>query len=281
MKPGQASQTAVLVCAARAAAHGTTTIERYSDPTALVLLPPDARASVERYQSGLVADGARGRIAHETMRRRAAMMVARTVHIDDAIRAAISAQVVILGAGLDGRAWRMDELRDAVVFEVDHPDSQREKRTGITALTQSAKEVRFVPVDFQRDSLNGALAESRHDPLLPTTWIWEGVVMYLAPADVEATLAVVSARSTPGSRIIIAYHSPALMLRVVGFIVKRMGEPLRSSFTASQMSALLGRHSFRVVSDANLPEIGGRLSKEIGEATKMMKHTRIVVADLV
>jgi O-methyltransferase involved in polyketide biosynthesis len=38
------------------------------------------------------------------------MMVARTVAIDGAIRTAVSSQVVILGAGLDGRAWRMPEL---------------------------------------------------------------------------------------------------------------------------------------------------------------------------
>jgi len=278
MKPGQASQTAVLVCTARAVAHGTTSIARYSDPTALVLLPPEARETVERYQGGTAPEGARARFAHETLRRRAMMMVARTVYIDDAIREARTEQVVILGAGLDGRAWRMEELRNAVVFEVDHPDSQRDKRAGVAQLTQHAREVRFVPVDFERDNLEVALTASGHDARRPTTWIWEGVVMYLTPADVEATLVIVSNLSAEGSRIVIAYHSPALMLRFVGYIVKRMGEPLRSAFTASQMSELLARHGFRVIKDQNLPGIGSALSSEIGEATKPMKHTRIVIA---
>ena len=281
MKAGQASQTAVLVCAARAAAHGTTAGARYSDPTARLLLPPEARAAVERYRRGEVGEGARARIAHETIRRRAAMMVARTVFIDDAVRETKSEQVVILGAGLDGRAWRMEELRDAVIFEVDHPDSQRAKRERIAPLTRFAKEVRFVPVDFERDSLDQALATAGHDPSQPTTWIWEGVVMYLTPADVEATLAVVAARSTPGSRIAIAYHSPAFMLRFVGYIVKRMSEPLRSAYTDRQMRALLSRHDFAVMRDASLPQIGAQLSPEVGEATRVMKHTRIVVADIV
>ena len=39
MKPGRASQTAVLVCMARAAAHGTTKVASFTDPTALWLLP--------------------------------------------------------------------------------------------------------------------------------------------------------------------------------------------------------------------------------------------------
>lgn len=247
----------------------------------MVLLPPAAREIVERFQAGVVPDNARARFAHEMLRRRAAMMVARTVHIDDALRERRTNQVVILGAGLDGRAWRMEELRTAVVFEVDHPDSQRDKRDRVAALTQCAKDVRFVPVDFERDSLDEALTKSGHNANEPTTWIWEGVVMYLTPSDVEATLAIVSRRSAPGSRIVIAYHSPALMLRFVGFMVKRMGEPLRSTFTDLQMRALLARHQFKVASDHNLPTIGANLSKGNGRATKPMKHTRIVVADTI
>ena len=206
------------------------------------------------------------------------MMVARTLFIDDAIREANAKQVVILGAGLDGRAWRMDELRDATVFEVDHPDSQRDKRERIASLTQVAKDVRFVPLDFERDNLDDALSAAGHDADAATMWIWEGVVMYLTPADVESTLSVVARRSAVGSTIAIAYHAPAFMLRIVGFVVKRMGEPLRSAFTAQQMGALLSRHGFRVRRDENLPEIGAALSSEIGEATKPMRHTRIVIA---
>ena len=133
------------------------------------------------------------------------MMVARTVAIDEAVRAAASPQVVILGAGLDGRAWRMPELRDVTVFEVDHPDSQREKRARAAALQRIAREVRFVPVDFTRDRLDDALAAAGHDPTRPTTWVWEGVVMYLERADIEATLAVIQRRSAPASRLVMMY----------------------------------------------------------------------------
>jgi hypothetical protein len=39
-------------------------------------------------------------------------------------------------------------------------------------------------------------------------------------------------------------YSPALMLRVVGPFVRRVGEPLRSVFTADGMRALLVKHGF-------------------------------------
>jgi len=263
----------------RAAADGRTPVTTFSDPTAFVLLPAEARARVERFRAGPPLPGLRPRLAWGYLDRLSHVMVARTVEIDEVIRAAAAPQLVILGAGLDGRAWRMRELSDVVVFEVDHPDSQAEKRRGLAALTQTARDVRFVPVDFSRDDLDRALAAAGHDPTAATTWVWEGVVMYLTRAEVEATLAVVARRSTPGSRLVIAYHSPALMLLVAGFIVRRLGEPLRSVFTADRMRAMLERHGFRVLRDEGLPAIAAALSPELGQMTRVMKHFRIVSAD--
>src|SRR5262249_21708965 len=151
MKPGRESQTAVMVCMGRAIAHGRTAAAKFADPTALALLPDDARGRVERLRAGVPSKGLRGRLEYTFLDIQSKMMVARTVAIDEALRAAGSPQVVILGAGLDGRAWRMPELRGVQVFEVDHPDSQREKRARVSALEQIARDVRFVPVDFARN----------------------------------------------------------------------------------------------------------------------------------
>jgi methyltransferase (TIGR00027 family) len=280
MKPGRASRTAELVCVARAVAHGTTSVARFSDPTALALLPEEGRAIVAAVRAEPPPKGMRARAQRAHHRRRASMMVSRTVAIDDAIREAAHAQVVILGAGLDGRAWRMPELRDAVVFEVDHPDSQRDKRARVGALSQAARDVRFVAVDFERDSLDAALAQAGHDAAVATTWIWEGVVMYLTPDDVEATLAVIARRSAAGSRLVVAYHSPALISALVGVFLRWLGEPLRSAFTEPAMRALLARHGFTVRRDQDLHAIGVALSDEIAEATRVLRHMRIATADL-
>src|SRR4051794_10736238 len=121
MEAGRASRTAVMVCMARAVANGRT--PGFADPTAYALLPDDARARVEQVRSGTPPAGLRARLEYEFLARHAQVMAARTMAIDDATRAADAPQVVILGAGLDGRAWRMAELAGAVVFEVDHPDS--------------------------------------------------------------------------------------------------------------------------------------------------------------
>jgi len=275
MLEGHESRTAVIVCMYRAFAHGRTRVARFSDPTAKELLPEDARARLARLSADRTV---RGRIRAGLYKGRSDMMVARTVAIDDVVREASSPQLVILGAGLDGRAWRMPELHDATVFEVDHPDSQRVKRERAASLMLAARDVRFVPVDFTRDSLDDALEAAGHDPSRSTTWIWEGVVMYLDRAAIESTLSVVSRRSHVGSRLIVAYHAPSIFLKLVGMLVARVGEPLRSSFRAEEMRDMLGAHRFDVVGDRTLPEIGATLAPDVARSTRPLRHFRIVDA---
>ena len=279
MKPGHESQTAVMVAAARAAAHGRTDVAAFSDPTALALLPESARQRVERFRSGVPSRSLRERARGAFLEKRSKMMVARTVAVDQAIRAAASPQVVILGAGLDGRAWRMPELADVTVFEVDHPDSQREKRARAASLPQTAHDVRFVPVDFTRDRLEDALASAGHDPARQTTWVWEGVVMYLERADIESTLRVVEARSMPGSRLIVVYNSPSIIRRIGGILLGLLGEPFRSSFSAQEMRTLLAGFAFNVVEDEDLSTIALRLSAAFADMTRILKDMRIATAE--
>ena len=279
MRPGKESQTAVWVCMGRAIAHEAPWAAGFRDPTALTLLPDTARASVERIRAGGAPRGWRERMGDRIVNVRAYPMMTRTMAIDAAVREAAAPQLVILGAGLDGRAWRMPELRDAVVFEVDHPDSQRSKRSRAAQLAPTARDVRFVAVDFERDRLDDALTAAGHDPARPTTWIWEGVVMYLAPPDIAATLAVIERRSAAGSRVVVVYHRPAFALRLMRPVMSRIGEPLRSSFTPEAMRDLLAQHGFAVVRDQDLPELGAALAPGIAQKMRAMRHIRIATAD--
>ncbi len=279
MREGQASQTAVIVGMGRAVAHLRATVPGFSDPTALALLPAEARARVEQFRDGPPPATTRARLAHKFLERRSQMMAVRTVAIDQAVREAAAPQVVILGAGLDGRAWRMPELRDAVVFEVDHPDTQREKVPRAASLVRVAREVRFVAVDFTRDRLDEKLAAAGHDPAQPTTWIWEGVVMYLTRAEVEATLEVIARRSVPRSRLIIAYAAPAMILPLVRLLVRRVGEPFHSVHTRAEMKETLAERGFAVIRDDDLPALARALSEPTWRATRGLRHLRIVVAE--
>jgi O-methyltransferase involved in polyketide biosynthesis len=103
--------------------------------------------------------------------------------------------------------------------------------------------------------------------------------MYLNRDEIETTLSTVESRSAPGSRLIVAYHQPALMLLLLAVIVQRLGEPIRTVLTPHQMRNLLARYGFHTRWDRGLPAIGSELSAEIGHATRLMRHLRIVAAD--
>lgn len=242
MRQGRASNTAQFVAFNRALGNLAPQVSGFSDPVAERLLPPRWVKRIER---------ARGRLPRSPlpfwMRGMALFNQFRTAVLDRAIAAALPfEQLVILGAGLDGRAWRLPGLGNAVVFELDHPDTQAVKRDEAEALPALAKEVRFVPIDFAVDDLATRLREAGHDAARKTFWLWEGVTMYLAPADVQKTLTAVGRLSAPGSQVALTYMARTRLslgtrLFLVAFGVMT-GEPMRSSFTVAEVDAL-GRAS--------------------------------------
>jgi methyltransferase (TIGR00027 family) len=276
-----------MVCQGRAAADGRIAPGVFADPVALPMLRPDERVPVEQVRSGTVP-GSRGRIAYETVLATAEIMVPRTVAIDAAVRAAGTAQVVVLGAGLDGRAWRMPELAAATVYEVDHPASQQDKRRRVAELVPLAAALHWVPVDFSRDRLGEALEVAGHAAGTPTTWLWEGVVPYLTRAEVEATVAAVAERSARGSALVVNYQQPGaaaaagrLFARAMLLLARTRSpwrdEPRRSAWTARTMGELLARHGFTVSSDEDMLTIAGRLPMAVHRRVSL-RNGRVAVA---
>jgi methyltransferase (TIGR00027 family) len=284
----EASRTAVLVCQGRAAADGCIAVGRYADPVATTMLREEERVPVDQVRAGTPPAGWVQRVDYEAVRACAEVMVPRTVAIDAAVRARPAPQLVILGAGLDARAWRMQELAGVDVFEVDHPASQHEKRDRIGGEVPVARSLRYVPVDFTRDRLDAALAEAGHQPSAATTWIWEGVVAYLHRPAVAATVATVSGLSAPGSSLIINYQSPSVLAAVGRMVARAMNasprrrspwaeEPRRSAWTPDAMRRLLASHGFAVTSDDDLLGLARRLSSPVRQRISL-RTGRIAVA---
>jgi methyltransferase (TIGR00027 family) len=246
------SNTAVYVAMGRALAHARGSAP-CDDPFALGLLPDDARAAVERIVRGERPRSAREVLLHVIGRGTERLMGPRTAEIDEGLRAAPpGSQLVILGAGLDARAYRMRDLASSVAFELDHPASQALKRRHVEALhlVPVVRELRHVPVDFTRERANDALARAGHDASAPTAWVFEGVISYLSPAEVEAALDSIAERSAPGSRLLATYNASSIPRRVVSAVTRNAGEPQRASFRPHQMHELLEARGFVVRSDS-------------------------------
>ena len=258
---------------------GLSHIPGFRDPTARVFLNARGTKALAKVENSLRSGQRTWRT--ESARVMADMIGLRTATIDAAVRDAVAAgtrQLVILGAGYDGRAWRMPELAGVKVFEVDHPATQNDKRPRVAGLTSQAGNVTFVPIDFEREPLSAALDRAGHDRTAPTVWIWEGVVMYLTREAMRVTLAGVAARSTPGSTLIVNYHTEhrrwlaRLMFRLIG-------EPQISAWTPAEMAEEMKAAGFAVRADSGMLDWNARYAS--GQARVERGHyMRVVVAEL-
>jgi methyltransferase (TIGR00027 family) len=113
--------------------------------------------------------------------------------------------VVILGAGLDTRAYLLNRQARIPVFEVDLPvNIARKAKTVRRVLGGPPLSVRLVALDFERDDLLTALAEHGYRTDYRAFFICEGVTQYLTEDGVRRTLEGLRAAAT-GSRLVFTY----------------------------------------------------------------------------
>jgi methyltransferase (TIGR00027 family) len=92
----------------------------------------------------------------------------------------------------DSHAYRVDLPERVKTFEVDHPVTQADKLEKVRKIFGKVPEqVRYVPVDFNSQSLSERLLSSDYDPGLISLFVWQGVTMYLESDAVDATLAFI------------------------------------------------------------------------------------------
>lgn len=257
MKPSARSQTAEGAALGRAVAvHEKDEWIRGPDHLAVHMLGPRARAIAT-----IPALRALARVAYERVLPGMYMFhCVRTRHFDDTFSARVAAgvrQLVILGAGLDTRAYRFSHrLRDARVFEVDHPGTAAWKQQRLCrALPSIPDHVAYVSVDFETDSLSERLVAAGLDLARPTFYLWEGVTMYLTPGAVDQTLSFIT-MTAPGSTLAFEYlYADAHQrperyygaTRMFRYVAAR-GEPFLSGIDPGQMDNFLAARGMRALS---------------------------------
>lgn len=123
--------------------------------------------------------------------------------LDDAL-ADIDA-VVILGAGMDTRPYRLARRSDVPVYEVDLPVNIERKKAAVRrVLGEAPASVRLVPVDFERDDLAAELTRAGFRSGDRAFFVWEGVTQYLTANAVHATFEYLRSVA-PSSRLVFTY----------------------------------------------------------------------------
>ncbi|MFC9872016.1 SAM-dependent methyltransferase [Nocardia salmonicida] len=123
--------------------------------------------------------------------------------VDDRVAEAVAAgcrQIVVLGAGLDTRAYRMGLPADVTVYELDLPELFAFKEPVLGAVGATSTAQRYVlPIDLSTDWAV-PLCERGFRTDLPTYWIDEGSLPFLQPEDHLRAVATLTALSASGSR---------------------------------------------------------------------------------
>jgi methyltransferase (TIGR00027 family) len=186
--------------------------------------------------------------------------IARTRLIDDLLTAALEdgiAQVVILGAGFDARAYRIPYGEVVCFFEVDHRATLNFKRARLEKVPGGARRnIRHVEIDFESQSLSNVLTRAGFDPAQRTFFIWEGVTNYLT-ADTVAAMFQFIGSVAHGGQVIFTYvhrdffRTPHLFPGATRLKrdLERLEEPWTFGLDPAETPLLLQRYGLRLVKD--------------------------------
>ncbi|MGW0119906.1 class I SAM-dependent methyltransferase [Streptomyces sp. NPDC003327] len=176
----------------------------------------------------------------------------RTRVLDDFVLESVhggARQLVLLGAGLDTRALRLDLPSDCVVFEIDRAGVLAFKQRVLTELSAAPRAKRVpVPLDLREDWAT-ALTAAGFDPAAPSVWLAEGLLFYL-PGPTETYLVdTVDRLTTGGSALafeaklekdLLAYRDSAIYTatrRQIGIDLLGLFDPGPRPDTAGRLTA--------------------------------------------
>ncbi len=161
----------------------------YTDPFARDLAEPRGFELIDRYRGGGLLP----------------FISIRTRFLDDAIASALAdggiQQVVLIAAGMDTRAFRLEWPEDVEVFEVDHAPLIEEKRRRLDRLgARPAASRHEVGADLTGPWLP-ELEEAGFDRRRPTLWVAEALTFFLTEEQATGLLRLLASASAPGSRL--------------------------------------------------------------------------------
>jgi methyltransferase (TIGR00027 family) len=261
MKADKASETAQFMALYRALETTLPENKRlFIDPYASSFLEGRYKLAVQLYPFSLGR-----RYVHSVMRKKipGAMSsgIARTRYIDDLLQQTIQRgvkQVIILGAGFDTRALRLDFLSSVPVIEIDHPNTARKKMDTLKkTLGQLPHHIHYWQIDFNKESLNELAVRKNLDFSIPTTIIWEGVTNYLNADAINSTFAFAQ-QFTTGSYIIFTYVHQQVLEAPQTFIgasqllkdLEAIEERWTFGFRPEELSAYLQQYNFVLLEDS-------------------------------
>ena len=199
---------------------------------------PFARLFIEAAGAAFVAESTASTIDIRAMR--AEYVAVRTRYFDDALLDACAAgcrQVVLLAAGLDARAFRLEWPPATRQFELDVAEVIAFKEQVLSAHAAEPTCERVVVASDLREDWPAALRASGFRDDRPTAWLAEGILMYLAESERDGLLDDLTRCSAPASHL--AVELP--MWRVPAEVSETVARGVVERSALAQIAAALPR----------------------------------------
>jgi methyltransferase (TIGR00027 family) len=203
-------------------------------------------------------------------------LISRTRFIDDLIKdsaASGAEQYVILGAGYDLRAHRLELPSSLKIFEVDQPEVQARKRSKLPKELPNSENVTYVSIDFNHQSLTEQLLAAGFDQSKSTVFTLEGVSQYITKEAVTSTIKELAALTQKASSTFFisyvdklldkdpeacfgkGYPKAANRAETIKRLAAKVGEPWISFYTAEEIEGLLSQNGFLLKENKSLADL--------------------------
>ena len=214
-------------------------------------------------------------------------LISRTRYIDDLIQESTASeyeQYVILGAGYDCRAHRLDLPSWLRIFEVDQSEVQARKRSKLPAEASDSENITYVPVDFTDQSLSQRLLDEGFDQSRSTIFTLEGVSQYITKEAFNSTIKEVATLSQNANAILFVsyvselfnknpvacfgrgYPNAEKRANLITYGSEKAGEPWISFYSADEFESALSQNDYTIDENVTLKDLNSRYFAPVGRA---------------
>ena len=230
-------------------------------------------------------------------------LISRTRFIDDLIEKSAKEgieQYVILGAGYDSRANRLNLTPSLKIFEVDQPEVSDIKLSKLPKDLPNLENITYVNVDFSYQSLSEQLLIAGFDQTKSTIITLEGVSQYITKEAVSSTIRELSlitkdARSIfflsyvdellnkdPAACFGKGYPNPSKKANLIQTLSAKVGEPWISFYKDEEIESILAENGYSMKENVTLEDLNSLYFSPVGRAlpeNQIFKLEHFIVAE--
>ena len=230
-------------------------------------------------------------------------LISRTRFIDDLIEKSAKEgieQYVILGAGYDSRANRLNLTPSLKIFEVDQPEVSDIKLSKLPKDLPNLENITYVNVDFSYQSLSEQLLTAGFDQTKSTIITLEGVSQYITKEAVSSTIQELSSITKDARSIFFmsyvdellnkdpaacfgkGYPNPSKKANLIQTLSAKVGEPWISFYRDEEVESILAENGYSIKENVTLEDLNSLYFGPVGRTlseNEIFKLEHFVVAE--